>query len=176
MKVKLTSQVIEGFVGSCLLKGFDGSSKIPAFHKEMWEMCCSESKFVAIAAPRGHAKSTSISLSYVLACILFRERKFVLMVSDTEAQAAMFLGQITQELQENKDIIELFGIKTNEEGLVKFIKDSATDIIVEFTDGTKFRIIAKGSEQKLRGMLWNGARPDLIVCDDLKQKKYKYVM
>jgi len=90
------------------------------------------------------------------------------MVSDTEAQAAMFLGQITQELQENKDIIELFGIKTNEEGLVKFIKDSATDIIVEFTDGTKFRIIAKGSEQKLRGMLWNGARPDLIVCDDLE--------
>ena len=131
-------------------------------------MCCSDSKFVAIAAPRGHAKSTSISLSYVLACILFRERKFVLMVSDTEAQAAMFLGQITQELQENKDIIELFGIKKNEEGIVKFEKDSATDIIVEFTDGQKFRIIAKGSEQKLRGMLWNGARPDLIVCDDLE--------
>jgi len=66
------------------------------------------------------------------------------------------------------DIIELFGIKKAENGEVKFIKDSATDIIVEFTDGTKFRIIAKGSEQKLRGMLWNGARPDLIVCDDLE--------
>ena len=90
------------------------------------------------------------------------------MVSDTEAQASMFLGQITQELQENKDIIELFGIKTNEEGIVKFEKDSQTDIIVSFTDGTKFRIMAKGSEQKLRGMLWNGARPDLIVCDDLE--------
>ena len=138
------------------------------FHKEMWDMCCSDNKFVAIAAPRGHAKSTSISLSYVLACVLFRERKFVLMVSDTEAQASMFLGQITQELQENKDIIELFGIKTNEEGIVKFEKDSQTDIIVSFTDGTKFRIMAKGSEQKLRGMLWNGARPDLIVCDDLE--------
>ena len=168
MKVKLTSQVIEGFVSSCLVRGFDGASKIPMFHKEMWDMCCSDNKFVAIAAPRGHAKSTSISLSYVLACVLFRERKFVLMVSDTEAQASMFLGQITQELQENKDIIELFGIKTNEEGIVKFEKDSQTDIIVSFTDGTKFRIMAKGSEQKLRGMLWNGARPDLIVCDDLE--------
>lgn len=80
----------------------------------------------------------------------------------------MFLGQITQELQENNDIIELFGIKRNENGEVKFEKDSSTDIIVSFTDGTKFRIIAKGSEQKLRGMLWNGARPDLIVCDDLE--------
>lgn len=83
----------------------------------------------------------------------------------------MFLGQITQELQENKDIIDLFGIKQTEEGIVKFEKDSATDIIVEFVDGQKFRIIAKGSEQKLRGMLWNGARPDLIVCDDLKLKE-----
>ena len=94
------------------------------------------------------------------------------MVSDTEAQASMFLGQITQELQENNDIIELFGIKRNEEGIVKFEKDSQTDIIVSFTDGTKFRIMAKGSEQKLRGMLWNGARPDLIVCDDLKRNRY----
>lgn len=135
----------------------------------MWDLCCSDSKFVAIAAPRGHAKSTSISLSYVLAEVLFRNRRFILLVSDTEAQAAMFLGQITQELQENEDIINLFGIKRDQEtGLVKFEKDSQTDIIVHFTDGTKFRIIAKGSEQKLRGMLWDGARPDLIVCDDLE--------
>jgi predicted phage terminase large subunit-like protein len=91
------------------------------------------------------------------------------MVSDTEAQASMFLQQITQELQENNDIIELFGIKRDPiSGLVKFEKDSQTDIIVEFNDGQKFRIIAKGSEQKLRGMLWNGSRPDLIVCDDLE--------
>jgi predicted phage terminase large subunit-like protein len=115
-----------------------------------------------------HAKSTSITLSYVLACVLFRERRFALIVSDTEAQSAMFLGQIKQELQENQDIIELFGIKRNEKDEVKFIKDSETDIIVEFRDGSKFRIIAKGSEQKLRGMLWNGARPDLIVCDDIE--------
>lgn len=90
------------------------------------------------------------------------------MVSDTEAQSAMFLGQIKQELQENNDIIELFGLKRNEKGEVAFIKDSETDIIVEYTDGTKFRIIAKGSEQKLRGLLWNGARPDLIVMDDME--------
>lgn len=80
----------------------------------------------------------------------------------------MFLGQIKQELQENQDIIELFGIKKSPDGIVKFIKDSETDVIVEFGDGMKFRIIAKGSEQKLRGMLWDGARPDLIVCDDIE--------
>ena len=167
-QVKLTANTIKGFVGSCLIKRFDDASQIPAFHEEMWDLCTSNNRFVAIGAPRGHAKSTSISLSYVLACVLFRERRFVLLVSDTEAQAAMFLGQIKQELQDNKDIIELFGIKKNDNGEVKFIKDSETDVIVEFVDGIKFRIIAKGSEQKLRGMLWSGARPDLIVCDDIE--------
>lgn len=167
-KVELSAEIIKGFVGTCLIKRFDGASQIPKFHEEMWDMCTSKNQFVAIAAPRGHAKSTSISLSYVLACVLFRERRFVLLVSDTEAQAAMFLGQIKQELQDNQDIIELFGIKKDEKGEVKFDKDSETDIIVKFTDGTKFRIIAKGSEQKLRGMLWDGARPDLIVCDDIE--------
>ena len=100
--MNLNTEVIKGFVGSCLVKRFDDASQIPKFHEEMWELCTSDSKYVAIAAPRGHAKSTSISLSYVLACVLFRERRFVLLVSDTEAQAAMFLGQITQELQENE--------------------------------------------------------------------------
>ena len=61
----------------------------------------------------------------------------------------MFLGQIKQTLQENEDIINLFNIKRNEKGLVEFAKETGTDIIVECTDGHKFRIIAKGSEQKL---------------------------
>ena len=81
----------------------------------------------------------------------------------------MFVQQIAAELQENNDIIDLFGIKRDPlTGLVKFEKDSQTDIIVEFTDGTKFRIMAKGSEQKLRGVIWDHMRPDLIVCDDLE--------
>jgi predicted phage terminase large subunit-like protein len=30
-----------------------------------------------------------------------------------------------------------------------------------------FRVVAKGAEQKLRGLLWDGGRPDLIVVDDI---------
>ena len=97
-----------------------------------------------------HAKSTAITLSYGMATLLFREREFMLLVSDTESQACMFLGQIKQTLQENEDVITLFGIKRDENGIVKFIKDTESDIIVECDDGHKFRIIAKGSEQKLR--------------------------
>jgi predicted phage terminase large subunit-like protein len=35
-------------------------------------------------------------------------------------------------------------------------------------DGYQFRIDAKGSEQKVRGLKWRNKRPDLIVCDDLE--------
>ena len=162
----LTADVIAGFVGSVLGNRFDGRSSTPDFHKECWELCCSKEKFVAIAAPRGHAKSTAVTLGYGLATLLFRERKFMLLVSDTESQASLFLGTFKQELQDNNELIDLFRIKRNENGLVKFIKDSETDIIVECEDGHKFRIIAKGAEQKLRGLIWNGSRPDIIMCDD----------
>ena len=164
----ITASVIEGLVGSCLLKRFDGQAKIPECHRDWWKLVTGPDKFVAIAAPRNHAKTTAISLSYILASVLFRAKKFVLLVSDTETQANLFLGSIKQELQENTDIIDLFGLKKNEKGLVQFKKDTESDIIVETNDGTTFRIIAKGAEQKLRGLIWNGSRPDLIVCDDME--------
>ena len=166
--MKLSADVVAGFVGGVLSSRFDGQSATPLFHKECWDLCCSEEKFVAIAAPRAHAKSTAVTLGYGLATLLFRQRKFMLLVSDTESQSALFLGTFKQELQDNNELIELFGIKRNEAGQVKFIKDSETDIIVECTDGHRFRIIAKGAEQKLRGLIWNGSRPDIIMCDDME--------
>jgi predicted phage terminase large subunit-like protein len=164
----LTSEVIQGFVGSVLASRFDGQAASPPFHKECWELCCSKEKYVAIAAPRGHAKSTAITLGYGLATLLFRERKFMLLVSDTESQASLFLGLFKQELQDNKELADLFGLKRNEKGVVEFIKDTEADIIVQCTDGHKFRVIAKGAEQKLRGLIWNGSRPDIILCDDME--------
>ena len=166
--MQVTPDMIQGFVSSILSQGFDGAVESPAFHREVWELCCSNHKHIAIAAPRGHAKSSAVTLGYGLSTLVFRERKFMLLVSDTEAQSALFLGNFKQALQENKDLVELFDLKLNEKGLVQFVKDTENDIIVEFTDGHRFRIIAKGAEQKLRGLIWNGSRPDIILCDDME--------
>jgi predicted phage terminase large subunit-like protein len=166
--VKLTSEIIHGFVGSVLVKRFDSATTSPEFHKELWEYACSPSQYVAIAAPRGHAKSTAGTLAYGLAELLFRSSRFCLIVSDTEAQATMFVQSIKTELYENQDLIELFGIKKNEKNEVQFLKDTESDIIVEFADGATFRVMGKGAEQKLRGLNWNGTRPDLIIVDDLE--------
>lgn len=166
--VKLTAEIIEGFVGSVLAKRFDKPSPIPQAHREWWQLCTSSERFVAIAAPRGHAKSTAITFSYLLACLLFRQRTFALIVSDTETQAILFLQSIKNELQENEDLVALFGIKQDSNGKTIFVKETESDVIVQFEDGEQFRIMAKGSEQKVRGLKWGSRRPDLIICDDLE--------
>lgn len=157
----LTAEVIQGFTSSLLQRNFDAAVESPECHMEWWELCCSKDQQVAIAAPRRHAKSTAITFAYTLACVVFRERSYVLLVSDTVAQAVQFLGDIKKELLDNEQLRSLFKIK-------EFIKESEDDLIVACEDGHLFRIQAKGSEQKVRGLKWNNKRPDLIVCDDLE--------
>lgn len=159
--MKLTADVVAGFSGSLLQKNYDNAVETPECHYEWWEICCSDFPQVAIAAPRRHAKSTAITLAYLLACVLFRSRSYVLVVSDTITQATQFLGDIKRELADNDSIRQLFGIS-------EFLKDTEDDVIVKCTDGHEFRISAKGSEQKMRGLKWKNKRPDLVVCDDME--------
>lgn len=159
--VKLTAEAIEGFVNLFLKNSFDVPVEIPQCHREWWEMCVNPHPFVAIAAPRNHAKSTAITHSYSLANIAMRQRDFVMIVSDTEQQASYFLNDLKREFTDNEDLIKIFGV-------VGLVKDSETDMIIEFDGGHQARVIAKGSEQKLRGIKWNNKRPNLIICDDLE--------
>ena len=159
--MKLSSKAIEGFTSAYLLKKYNIPVAIPEFHRKMWDLCTSDSKRVAICAPRNHAKSTAITHAFLLASVLFRNARYVLIVSDTETQASNFLMDIKAELLENQDLMDHFAIK-------RFIKDSVTDIMVEMYDGWKFRITAQGAEQKVRGKKWGNQRPDLVICDDLE--------
>ena len=157
----LTADVISGFSSSLLQKSFDSPVQSPTCHYEWWKYFCDPAQLVAIAAPRGHAKTTALTHTYALAAVLFREREYVLVVSDTISQAVQFLGDIKKELMENEKIKSLFKIK-------EFIKETEDDFICICEDGHLFRMSAKGSEQKVRGLKWNNKRPDLIICDDLE--------
>lgn len=159
--ILLDADLIEGFQKGYLLDRFDDESGTPEFHREMWRMACQDHPKVAWAAPRGHAKSTSMTLTYGLALILFKVKDFILIVSDTEGQAVKFLAEMKVELQENEDLMRDFRIKG-------FNKDSETEIELEFQDGHKVCVIAKGSEQKVRGLKWRGKRPNAILGDDLE--------
>ena len=155
------AELIDSFTKLLLAARYDNPKPIPPFHNEMWELCTSNEPKVAIAAPRGHAKSTAITHAYILAMMLFEVKSFCLLVSDTESQAAEFLGDIKAELNGNDALRKKFKIK-------KLLKETETNLICLKANGHKFRIQAKGSEQKVRGLKWLGKRPDLIVGDDLE--------
>jgi predicted phage terminase large subunit-like protein len=157
----LTADVIEGFSASLLQKNFDAAVKSPQCHREWWELFCSNHPQIAIAAPRRHAKTTAVTQTCALAAALFRERVNIVIVSDTITQAIQFLGGIKTELAENESLRSLFKISG-------FSKEAEDEFICVCSDGHKFRMSAKGAEQKLRGIKWGHIRPDLIICDDLE--------
>jgi predicted phage terminase large subunit-like protein len=133
----------------------------PPFHLEMWDMVCSDNKYVAIAAPRGHAKTTSITNAVVLANALFGVHDFFLIVSETWGKAKKFLASISATLKDNASI-------RKEYGPFIFEKDTEEELIVITGDGIKFCIIIRGAEQNMRGAMWGTKRPNYILCDDIE--------
>jgi predicted phage terminase large subunit-like protein len=160
--IPLNSSIIGGFCLRYLYAGYDEPVASPPCHIEWWDMCCSPRQFVAIAAPRDHAKSTAVTHAYTLACMLFRQRQFCVIISSTYEIAVEFLRGIAQELSENDDLRRDFQI-------VRFLKDSENNLIVQLADGYTFRIVARGAEQKMRGLKWKSLRPDLMIFDDVEE-------
>lgn len=160
-QVRLTADLIESFAGTFVSPRFDDQRPTPAFHREAWALYASDAAACEVIAPRDHAKSTGLTTVYTLAECLFRTSDYVILVGSTEDGSAEQLGNIVEELTENEDIIREFGVK-------KFLRTSNTDVICEMNDGHRFRIIAKGAEQRIRGRLWKGKRPNLLVCDDME--------
>ena len=161
MSVKLTADLIEAFAGTFLSPMYDMAKPTPQFHREIWQLYCSDYPQCDVAAPRNHAKSTALTHDYGLAVTLFRDQNYVIVLGATEEMAIEHLGDIATELRSNEDIIREFGIKG-------FLSDQKTDIIVECHDGHQFRYVARGAEQKIRGRKWRGQRPGLIIGDDIE--------
>lgn len=157
--VKLSADLIEAFAGMFISPRYDSPRPTPAFHREAWALYASDIQSAIVIAPRDHAKSTGLTTVYTLAEVCWRTSDYVILVGSTEEGSAEQLGNIVEELTENEELIKQFKIG-------KFIRTSAADVIVECTDGHRFRIIAKGAEQRIRGRLWKGKRPNLIVADD----------
>lgn len=112
----------------------------------------------AIAAPRGHAKSTNFTFKDSLHAILYAYKHYLIILSDSSDQAEAFLEDIKDELEDNADIIEDFGCMKGE--------DTWKSGTIKTTNGVK--VDAVGSGKKLRGRKNRSWRPDLIVLDDIE--------
>jgi len=159
--VRLSADLIEAFAGTFLSPRYDDAKPTPPFHREAWALYASDYPQVCCVAPRDHAKSTGLTFDYILAEVLFRSSDYVILVSSTEDKASEQLSNISDELHDNEDLKAEFGVKS-------FDTDGKQDIVVVMDDGHRFRILARGAEQKIRGAMWKGKRPNLIVCDDME--------
>lgn len=136
-----------------------------AFHKE-WITYFTTERRICIACPRGHAKSTWWSLVFTLHSILFNKKRFILILSDTQKQAELNLGQVIEELETNESIIRDFG------RIAGYIPPSAEEkrkwTVSDIVTLNNIRVMAFGYGGKLRGLKHRNYRPDLIILDDVE--------
>ena len=158
------ADVVWGFSEKYLRSRYDEPKPVPDVHREWWALCMSDYPQVALAAPRGHAKSTAVTFAYVLFILLERASKHLLLLGSNEELAAAFLKELTTELNENEDLRRDYRI-------VRFVKETETEIVVELGGGYRFRVIAKGAGQRMRGLKWERKRPDTVVADDMEDEE-----
>jgi len=134
-----------------------------AFHHRLIEIvedpACDR---ISILAPRGHAKSTWLSIIYPIWKIVNDRDIKIIIVSDTGDQAEMFLRAIKDELEANERLIEDFGpfYRKPKSGSPNVWK--AGDITVVRPSRAKEPTIVCGGT----GKRIVGRRADLIIVDD----------
>ncbi len=118
-------------------------------------------KNLFVVAFRGSAKSTIFTTSYPVWAILGeQQKKFVLILCQTQAQAKQHMMNLRRELESNallKNDLGPFQEENNEWGSSSLVFSNLNA-----------RITAVSSEQSIRGLRHNQHRPDLIVGDDLE--------
>lgn len=112
-----------------------------------------------IAAPRGEAKSTKISMSFVLWCVVTERIWYPVIFMDVFEQAAEMLEAIKAELDTNPRIAGDFPDVAGQGRVWR------NDVIVTRNNR---KIEAFGSTKKARGRRHGPHRPDFAVIDDIE--------
>ena len=118
-------------------------------------------KLAVIVAFRGSAKSTLITTASVLWSILGRpQKKFIIILSQTEQKARQHLQNIKLELEGNEVLRKDLGPFDEEKN-----QWGSTALIIKKFNA---KIMIGSVEQSIRGLRFGENRPDLIILDDVE--------
>jgi len=121
----------------------------------------------AIAAPRGHGKSSLITLGHVLHSLAYRRKKFVVLIGASSDLAEKSLGRIGAELRENEALLQAFPhLALPTEQVRRARAKKAKDSDLQLSGGA--RLSAVGAGAALRGLIDGPNRPDEIILDDIE--------
>jgi predicted phage terminase large subunit-like protein len=130
---------------------------------ELVRMTTRRGSHLAVAAPRGHAKSTIVSLAYILWCLLYKKEEFVLLVSATGEQADKLLDHVKRQLETNGMLRADFPDLGRAKSITPWRKNS---ILIPGAG----MLMSYSAGQNMRGARHGKSRPTLIVADDLEDK------
>jgi hypothetical protein len=146
---------------------------VPMMHKEIYSDLLNAAlhgenkmdRLHCIAAPREHSKSTIICFVFVLYCILFQKKKYIVIITESYDKATQYIRSIKKALA-SKPVQYYFGnisTATLDKGDAK-----------KWTEGhiltsTGVTILALGAGKSARGLV-EDTRPDLIIADDIESE------
>ena len=133
------------------------------FHFRISDILLYEKENFAIEAFRESGKSEYVLKAYPLYRLLFPspEALYIVLILRNQRNASKKL----KEIMALHSAIPIFKVNTK-----KVLEESAEAYEVELADweGCRVRIEAYGKGTTLRGINWNGRRPDIVILDDIQ--------
>jgi hypothetical protein len=118
---------------------------------------------LALGLPRGFGKTTLMKV-FIIFCILFTNKKFILVISATAPLAEAILADIVDMLEE-PNIKAVFG-----DWKLGIEKD--TQRVKKFGfRGRNITLAAVGAESSLRGLNIKNTRPDVMLFEDVQSRE-----
>ena len=136
------------------------------FHRDCfadWRQNTRRARY-ADAAPRGSAKSTLKTLIKPIHDLCFGHENFIIIISDTQAQAIGKLKDIRAELLDNAMLVTHFGTFFR-------AKNVAETSFVARCGNRKVLFQAYGAGSEIRGIRFGQHRPSKIILDDAENSE-----
>lgn len=142
----------------------------PDFHKELCgilnDLMQNPTTKIGWSVPRGHGKSAYLSNVFPVHQVVYKRRKYILIVSETEKMAQKFVEWVADQLKFNNKLREDFG-----EVLSPSKNKNEADNLEGFVTSTNIKVQSASIGKQLRGARHGAYRPDLVILDDLESAK-----
>ena len=134
-------------------------------HGPIFDKIDGPSQKVAIAAPRGYGKTSTVALALITRWILFNLTGFVVYINKSHDAASLQTENLRRELVTNRYIKAFFGsFKQRDVDNTEFDEVFSKKAWVAYNT----LVWPRGAQQQVRGVLFKNDRPGLIVIDDLE--------
>ena len=141
----------------------------PDIHRELAELlqdvADNKVKRISWSMPRGHGKSMMLSNVFPAFCIVYQLKRFILIISEAEAQSQKFSEWINDQLKNNAKLRWVYG-----DAIAPNKKLGHKDNVEMFDNGYTM-VQSAGMGKRLRGIRYKSFRPDCVIGDDCESQQ-----